>query len=225
MRGLVSSKYSFTQREPVGLHGERMPEAIGEVISYLKKKDDDTSSFWSFLKLTGWVERVSWGTRSKEFLSPSVSTANRILRFGDRYMPKKRNTISAYDASEGALYLIFLAILLLHPESPNFFAVDNFDNTMHPAMAREAVKKLADCIEDEDKQVLLTTHNPWVLDGLDLTNDSIRLFAVDRSLQGRTRVRRVPIELALQKGVKKGLTLSELWARGALGGIPRNLLE
>ena len=41
------------------------------------------------------------------------------------------------------------------------------------------------------KQMVLTTHNPLVLDGLALGNDDVRLFTVDRTEAGATVIRRV----------------------------------
>ena len=43
-------------------------------------------------------------------------------------------------------------------------------------------------IIENQKHVFLTTHNPLVLDGLDLSNDLIRLFAVERSRNGYTQI-------------------------------------
>lgn len=61
-----------------------------------------------------------------------MPTAEKIIRFTDRFMSKNRNTLSASDASEGALYILFYAVLALSPKSPGFFAIDNFDQTLNP---------------------------------------------------------------------------------------------
>ena len=42
-----------------------------------------------------------------------------------------------------------------------------------------------------DKQVILTTHNPYVLDGLDLSDDEQRLFVCRRDIDGHTRIERI----------------------------------
>ncbi len=72
-----------------------------------------------------------------------------------------------------------------------------------------------------DRQMLLTSHSPIVLDGLDLLDDRIRLFTVERSIKGKTAVTRVNIDAALIRRAKKGVLLSQLWLSGTLGGIPR----
>jgi hypothetical protein len=66
----------------------------------------------------------------------------------------------------------------------------------------------------------LTTHNPLVLDGLNLRDERVRLFAIDRDNKGYTTIRRVTITEALLEEGKKGLTLSRLWVMGLLGGVP-----
>ncbi|HSK77263.1 MAG TPA: AAA family ATPase, partial [Thermoanaerobaculia bacterium] len=157
-------------------------------------------------------------------VSPAVKTSPIVLRFTDRYMRPERNTLSAYDASEGALYVLFMLVLVSHELAPRVFAVDNFDQALHPRLAQALTRLLAEQVaKDGTRQVLATTHNPLVLDGLDLTNPAIRLFAVDRSPQGATQVRRIEVTPALLEEADKGLSLSRLWVMGRLGGVPRLL--
>ncbi len=51
--------------------------------------------------------------------------------------------------------------------------------------------QLVELADKYDKQVIFTTHNPAVLDALDLENDEQRLFVTERGKDGATRVRRV----------------------------------
>ena len=73
---------------------------------------------------------------------------------------------------------------------------------------------------EEPRQILLTTHNPLVLDGLPLQDDRVRLFAVSRTNSGRTSVRRVVVDDSMLKKAGQGWTLSRLWVMGHLGGVP-----
>lgn len=66
----------------------------------------------------------------------------------------------------------------------------------------------------------MTTHNPLVLDGLNLTNDDIRLFTTDRRKNGHVEIRRVKISEELL-GLNQ--PLSRLWMNGLLGGVPELL--
>jgi len=72
---------------------------------------------------------------------------------------------------------------------------------------------------ENDKQALITTHNPAVLDGLNLNDDQQRLFVVKRNDEGHTTVERVTVK-PTSNG--ESLKLSEMWMRGYLGAIPNN---
>lgn len=63
----------------------------------------------------------------------------------------------------------------------------------------------------------MTTHNPLVLDRLDIKNDKIRLFAVDRDKNGYAQIKRIPVSEEL---IKEGKPLSRRWINGRLGGVP-----
>lgn len=140
-------------------------------------------------------------------------------------MEERSNVLTGYDASEGALYVLFVAALALCKGSPKLFAIDNVDQTLNPRLARRLAKTLCDWMLEgkEERQVLMTAHNPAVLDGLPLENDRVRLFTVGRSNTGRTIVRRVEITQDILERVNKGWSISRLWLQGHLGGVPNNV--
>jgi hypothetical protein len=219
LRGLEAD----VSRNPVGLAGSGLPLAVKDLLS------PSTSSFGPFeletlWEMIDWADDVSVVSSQHAAISPAVSVGPTTLRFRDRFMRKGRNTLSAYDASEGALYVLFLLTLAVHPRAPRVFAVDNFDHALHPRLAARLMREVTtQLLADEGRQMLLTTHNPLVLDGLDLTDDRVRLFAVERERDGRTQVRRVSLTSALLAETQRGLSLSRLWVMGRLGGVPANL--
>jgi len=155
-------------------------------------------------------------------LSASAAVGSRVIRFTDQFMGKDRNTLSGYDASEGALYVLFLAVLAGHARSPRLFAVDNADHGLNPRLARSLLAQFCTWMlgAPVPRQVLLTTHNPLVLDGLPLADDRVRLFTVGRTADGRTIVQRVELTAKLLAASERGWTLSRLWVAGDLpGGI------
>lgn len=214
LRGLVADPQP---RDPVGLNGGRLAEAYGEVLRSASRSDVTSAR----KALIDWVESI--GVRSpNNLVSSSVSTPRRALVFKDKFMAQGRNELSAYDASEGALYVLFALVLCFHPSSPAIFAIDNFDQALNPLLARRLTTEMSEWIlENEDRQVLLTAHNPLILDGLPLRDDRIRLFTVGRSAKGRTLVRRVEVTPRMQQMVdEEGWTLSRMWTTGHLGGVP-----
>lgn len=216
LRGTLPDPY---QVNPIGLCGGRLAEAIEEIL----KKDADGEGYLENLPLDDVLELIDWASGfdvtspKKSSVNAAVPTSRRILEFQDRYLTSK-TSFTAYDASEGALYVLFLLCLALHPDAPDIFAVDSFDHAMHPRLARETTRLFCRTILEQEKTVFVTTHNPLVLDGLDLTNDKIRLFAVNKSRKtGHTSLQRIEITKEL---MDSGYALSRLWTEGRLGGVP-----
>jgi predicted ATPase len=145
-----------------------------------------------------------------------------VIEFVDRFMAKKRNQLTGYDASEGALYVLYCAILALHPEAPGCLALDNMDQALNPRLAQRLMAALCSWTRKlgNDRQWLLTTHNPAVLDGLPLDEPDIRLYAVDRDSKGHTVVREIDLKEAMEKRPSEEWTLSRMWMSGILGGVP-----
>lgn len=210
-------------RQPIGLSGGRLPEAVLEL---LKSREDSAHVFKvtkAALKLIDWVDRYGSAPSDSLPLSPSASVSAQVVRFRDRYMKPGRNILSGYDASEGALYVLFLAVLAAHSQAPSFIAIDNADHGLNPALATSLVRSFSEWIVGNPRhpQVLMTSHNPAVLDGLPLQDDRVRLFTVDRDDVGRTVVRRVEITPQLLKlSSERDWPLSRLWMNRLIGGMP-----
>ncbi len=218
LRGIIADPQ---QASPIGLGGGRLAEALEEIIH-----DEDGDLIIGsnpeflldeILETIDWAESIRVAAPTKERVNSAIPVSRRVLEFKDRYMQDKMR-FTAYDASEGALYVLFMFCLALHPKAPSVFAVDNFDQAMHPRLARAVMRMISEIIVQQGKTVFLTTHNPLVLDGLDLNNEDIRLFALNRSgKDGAVSIDRVQVskELSLEKK-----PLSQLWTSGRIGGVP-----
>lgn len=209
-------------RHPVGLSGGNLPQAIRELLRQRRHDNHSLRICRETLELVDWAKSFGSTAASRLPLSPSAAASRIVLRFRDRFMRKDRNLLSSYDASEGALYALFLAVIAGHKESPKLCAVDNADHGMNPRLARSLIERLCQWYlrENEVRQILLTTHNPLVLDGLPLQDDRVRLFTVSRTTSGRTAVAPIAVDDRLLSKAEQGWTLSRLWVRGDLGGVP-----
>lgn len=217
LRGTVPDT---AQTNPIGLNGGRLAEAIKTLL-----RTEEGEAFFGNLYLDDVLDMIDWAADitvaapKKSNINANVPTTRNIIAFTDRYM---KNTVqfTGYDASEGALYVLFMLALAMHPQAPAIFAVDSFDHALNPRLAKKMMEVFCDQILKQKKHVFLTTHNPLVLDGLDLCNDDIRLFTVDRSSNGYAQIKRVQVSREL---IDEGQPLSRLWINGRLGGVP-NLL-
>ena len=209
-------------RNPVGLSGGNLAQAILELLKQRRQNDHSKRICRDVLGLVDWAKSFGATSSSRLPLSPAAAASKTVIRFGDRFMSKDRNVLSGYDASEGALYALFLAVISGHEACPALCAVDNADHGLNPRLARSLMKHMCQWYlhASKPRQILLTTHNPLVLDGLPLQDDRVRLFTVSRTSSGRTSVRRVIVNKDLLKRAEQGWTLSRLWVMGHLGGVP-----
>lgn len=229
---LRGTEVGAAQQPPIGLHGEGLPQATEGIVELWRrstgKKKDDIRDIFKLVWATGWTDQFGTGITNPALVSSQIKTGLETIYFRDKFLHKARNRITAYDASEGVLFLLFMVVLLAHPESPKIFALDNVDSALNPRMTKFAVSKIIDVVlsrENEDRQVFMTSHNPTAMDAIDLFDDRTRIFTLSRDNDGHTIVKRVapPKNMSREEWIDKkgGRSLSELWIAdeipGALG--------
>jgi predicted ATPase len=134
-------------------------------------------------------------------------------------MASKNNVFSSENANEGILHLLFYLAVMISEDTPEIFAIDNIESCLNPHLCRHLMTEICKLAKENDKQVLITTHNPAILDGLNLYDDEIRLFTVARNNKGQTQTKRILLKPEHEEKEGRRLKLSELWTRGYLGAI------
>jgi hypothetical protein len=241
LRGVISG--DSIHSGPIGLHGEGLPGAVSSLVrSYNHSSDyfpDDLEKQRRLAELSalalnlaflpGWTGAVRVGYLDKLLAPRKVANpSNEMVYFIDKYMKEGRNTLSAYDSSEGTLFLLFVSVLLAHPEAAKYFALDNVDNALNPRLTRQLIERIIEItksfadFEVGPKQVFLTSHNPTSLDAFDLFDDDLRVFVVSRDEKGYTKATRLkPADEITRESwdeAKNGRNLSQLWLEGFIKG-------
>lgn len=142
------------------------------------------------------------------------------MNLKDRFLEEGLQYLDQRSANEGFLYLLFYLVLFVSPHTPRFFAIDNLDNALNPKLCTKLMSLLTQLAKQYDKQVLITTHNPAVLDGLNLHDDSQRLFMIYRNADGHSKARRI-VKKEHREG-EEPILMSERFLRGYIGGLPKN---
>ncbi len=197
------------QIEPLGINGEGLLKFIS-VIS----KDLDQSSITeikSSLTLLGWFEDFK--------LTGGILSSVKRLEVKDSYIENDKRYFDHMSTNEGFLFLLFYFAAVTSKLTPKFFGIDNIDASLNPKLCEGLIKKLVSLAKQHDKQIILTTHNPATLDGLNLDDDEQRLFVVSRGRAGETKVTRV--NKPIIKEGKPPVRLSEMFIKGILGGLPK----
>lgn len=192
---------------PLGRHGEGLfayikelsqkPEGL-EIINEIKEN----------LKVLDWFDdmEVPSGQLSMEF----------NLKLKDSYLADTINAFDQRSTNEGFLYLLFYLTLVVSDETPRFFAIENIDTAFNPKLCREVTHRLIELARKHNKQIIATTHNAAVLDGMNLFEDDVRLLVVRRNIDGYTKTNRVTLKDDMT------MPLSEAWVKGFIGGLPDN---
>lgn len=191
--------------KPLGIHGEGL-------FSFLKEQMNNEKSL--FEKLNEGLNLLDWFDGldvPKDLLSNEAK-----LLIGDRYLKESLHFFDQRSTNEGFLYLLFYLTLFNSKETPSFFAVDNIEASFNPKLCMRLIRLLIELAKENDKQVILTTHSPFVLDALDLKDDEQRLFVARRDIDGLTRATRIKHKAERTK------KLSEVWMNGYIGGLPDN---
>ena len=195
------------QIEPLGINGE----GLLKLLSFHSLDPEQTV----IRKVKKSLKSLDW---FKDFHTVNVKSDGQLI-VSDRFLEE---TISDFDhksVNEGFFFLLFYFSLFNSDLTPKFFAIDNIAASLNPKLCRKLMVELAIAAKENDKQAILTTHNPAILDGLNLDDDEQRLFVISRSMRGKTKVKRIykpktPPEIAPPK-------MSELFLRGMLGGLPK----
>jgi predicted ATPase len=195
---------------PLGIHGEGLFKYI-QNLSQPKFKG-------KLYEIKEKLELIDW---FEDFDIPdNLYPGERILKIKDRYLDPDLEYFDQKSANEGFLFLLFYFCLFIGEETPKFFAIDNIDSSLNPRLCRRLIEDLVELAKKHDKQVILTTHNPAVLDGLDLHDEEQKLYVINRKLSGHTRADQVFPPKAPEG--KKPVRLSEAFLRGYIGGLPEN---
>ena len=192
---------------PLGSRGEGL-------FQYLKKVSNQDEGKDLFVKINNGLQMLDW---FDGFNIPDGLLTNEYkLSIGDKYLKDSLHHFDQRSTNEGFLYLLFFLTLFNSNDTPQFFAVDNIETSFNPGLCRSLTRYLVKSTKENEKQVILTTHNPFMLDGMDLSDDEVRLFVCRRDIDGHTKIERVKYRK------ERKMSLSELWMSGLIGALPDN---
>jgi len=196
------------QIKPLGTRGEGL---FKHVVKLKREHPEIIKKMNEKLRLIDWFDGF-------QIPNDLMFTETR-LNIKDKYL-EGLEYFDQRSANEGFLHLLFYFTLFMSPYTPGFFAIDNIDTALNPKLAARLVKELTIIAKENNKQVLLTTHNPGLLDGLDLKDDAQRLFSIYRDIDGETSAYRIEPPKPVT-GVEP-VRLSEAFVRGYIGALPQN---
>ncbi|MEY4934231.1 MAG: hypothetical protein RIS64_590 [Bacteroidota bacterium] len=203
----LRNSFDENQIKPLGIRGEGLFRHLADM-SF--KKTGLFKELKENLNLIEWFDDLEFDMTADGYFTGRIKIKDIYLEEGVQYFDQK-------SANEGFLYLLFYLTLFMSDKTPKFFAIDNIDNALNPKLAADLMKVLAQLAEKHGKQVIFTTHNPAILDGLNLNDPEQRLFVISRNAVGHTKALRIEKKPIPSNG--QSTKLSEQFLRGYIGGL------
>jgi len=196
------------QIQPLGINGEGLLKLLKVINNYEDQTHIET--IVESLQLFNWFEGIE--------MPKDISSSENKVIIKDKYLYQEFDQRST---NEGFLFILFYITLVVAKETPKAFAIDNIDASLNPKLCTKLMTILTGLAKKYDKQIFLTTHNPAMLDGIDLNDEEQKLFVVSRNKQGHTRMKNITLKDKPKSSTNEPLKLSEAFLRGYLGGLPK----
>jgi len=196
------------QIQPLGINGEGLLKLLKVINNYEDKSYINT--IIESLQLFNWFEDIS--------IPSDISSMEDKVIIKDKYLYRE---FTQRSANEGFLFILFYITLIVAKETPQAFAIDNIDASLNPKLCTKLMIILTDLAKKYDKQIFLTTHNPAILDGINLNDKEQKIFVASRNDLGHTQMKQLTVEDNPIDEDGEALNLSEAFLRGYLGGLPR----
>lgn len=174
---------------------------IANVVQYLKERHPERLA-QVFEKLRRRVPRID------QVLAEPMPDGRLLLEIKDAPFDEP---ILARFASDGTLKMLAYLLVLHDPEPPRFIGVEEPENFLHPRLLPELAEECR--ASSERSQLLVTTHSPFFLDGLQARE--VRVLYRDES--GHTQARLAAELPGVPEFVAAGASLGQLWLEGRFG--------
>jgi len=145
----------------------------------------------------------------------TVDGSSKFLAFNEKGVS---GDVLSFQASDGVLRAVAMLAALHSPQQPNVLVFEEPENGIHPRRQDLLVDRLRQYTKAQSKpvqrQVIITTHSPYLLDSLDPNE----VLIVSRNESG-TRVEPIANIEHVRHSMEDS-SLGEIWHRGSIGGVP-----
>jgi len=192
---------------PVGKSGD----GLFNLLSYTKQNSPD-----KFQEIVKNLDVFIW---FEEFNISNVGdNEEESLKIKDRFINLDLNQTSV---NEGFLFVLFYLTLIISDQTPQSFAIDNIDTSLNPKLCEKIIKVISNLAIKYNKQIFVTTHNPAVLDGVDLSDSRNKLIICSRKRNGHTQFKIFSADDRPKGRDGNHIKMSEAFMKGLIGGLPK----
>ncbi|WP_223653094.1 AAA family ATPase [Hymenobacter psoromatis] len=183
-------------REKLSPNGDNLPN----VLYYLHERHPETLA-----RITAQLRR--WVPGLADVVPEITSDERLLLRFKDGPFEKP---LPAQYMSGGTMRLAALLTLLYEPGAAGLLGIEEPENELHPQLLPQLAEELI--AASEDRQLLVATHSPFLLDAL----EPEQVWILHRGADGYTQATRAADIPGVPELVEDGSPLGYLWSSNSL---------
>jgi predicted ATPase len=182
------------RRRPESKGDEPLLKTGGNLADILKTfYERDTSGFNAMIEALQYI--VPYVANVRSDITKDLVERRSLIQLTERFGSGRDVPLPGWVLSGGTLRLLALLAALRHPEGPSVLFIEELENGLDPRAIGFVVDEIRSAISSGDKQVILTTHSPYLLDKLSLEH----IVTVERSDGGSPVFRRPAEEVELQQ--------------------------
>jgi predicted ATPase len=141
--------------------------------SILKRLQKDVHLSWRYDRICSLLSKVVQGLKKVE--SHPLGQFERI-QFKQEVGTKHPWIFEASNMSDGTLRILGLLLAVFQPGIHSMIAIEEPEATVHPAITELIIEVLMDA--SKDRQIIITTHSPDILDFKYLQDSQIKLVTM-----------------------------------------------
>jgi predicted ATPase len=155
--------------------GDSLKRDGSNAAAVLKRLMAEAGGRERYERLCRLISRVVEGIKKVEY---HAMGQKETLQFKQDVGRKSPWTFDAANMSDGTLRVLGILLAVYQPGRHSLVAIEEPEATVHPAATELIVEVLMDAAHE--RQVLLTTHSPDILDHKDLKDNQIRVVTMER---------------------------------------------
>ncbi|MBM4274283.1 MAG: chromosome segregation protein SMC [Deltaproteobacteria bacterium] len=154
--------------------GDYLSREGSNAAAILRRLKKDEQSAWRYKRLCNLLSKVVQGIDQVEYHPVGQKETIQIKQdVGTKYPW----TFDALNMSDGTLRILGLLLAVYQPGFHSVIAIEEPESTVHPAVTEIIIEVLMDA--SNERQVLITTHSPDILDYKYLQDSQIRIVTME----------------------------------------------
>lgn len=171
------ARWMFLSLDPLSIGQPRVRRGGGHDVRLNRSGDNLSTFLLSFLEkdpdgFNSMIESLCYILPYVADLRPEVVRdiveSRTLLRLTERFAGGMHAHLPGWVLSGGTLRLLAILAALRHPDAPQVLCIDELENGLDPRAIGFLVDEIRYAIKEEGRQVLATTHSPYLLDKLSL---------------------------------------------------------